>query len=69
MVLTSSWLSDNSSESEISNFDASLVSHEEIRDFQVTVDNVASVKILQTAKHLKHDAFHLGLRERRRHVV
>ena len=33
-----------------------LVSHEEVGDFEVSVDDVVGVQILQASEHLMHDA-------------
>ena len=66
---TSPRLADDSSESEVGYFDASLIGHQQIGNFQVPMDDVARVKILQSAENLEHDTFHLSFREGRSHVV
>ena len=66
---TSPRLADNPGEAEVGYFDASLIGHEQIGNFQVPMNDVARVKILQSAENLEHDTFHLGFREGRSHVV
>ena len=41
--------------SDVNEFIANLVSHQEVGHFEVPMDDEIAVEVLQTAKHLMHD--------------
>ena len=54
---------------EVSDLDASFVSHQQVGDLEVSVNNEVGVEIFEAAEDLFHDTFDLRLREGSLHVV
>lgn len=53
----------------LAHFDAALVRHKQVGDFQIPVDYVARMHVLQGAQHLQRYTLDLRLGEWLRHVI
>jgi hypothetical protein len=56
---------DASAQAQVADFDLTQAhAHEDVGRLQVSMDDVPTVEVHQTQKHLRHEALHVRLRER-----